>query len=325
MKRFYTGKMVQYIVILILTITLNFLLPRLMPGNPLVFLAGEDVGLMTAAEKELIMEVNGLNKPLIEQYVVYLGNLLTGDFGYSFQKKRPISEMIMNRLPWTLMLCGLNLILSTLIGVIVGALSAWKRGSKTDISLLTGFMFISAMPSFWVGMILVSVFAGQLNLFPIFGAETAWSQLSGTARLWDIMHHLVLPLTTLVLISVTSVYTTMRYSMINILSEDYIALAKAKGVKENMIIYKHALRNALLPVATLFMLNVGFMFGGATVVETVFAYPGIGRLMYEAVISRDYPVIQATFFFITLTVILANMVADLLYPFLDPRVVKNHE
>jgi peptide/nickel transport system permease protein len=157
MSRFYTGKIMQYLIILVLTITLNFLLPRLMPGNPLVYLAGEDVGLMSAAEKEHIMEANGLNKPLVEQYVSYLGNVLTGNFGFSYQKKLPISEMIMNRLPWTLMLCGFNLLLSTLIGVIVGALSAWKRGSKTDISLLTGFMFISAMPSFWVGMILVSM------------------------------------------------------------------------------------------------------------------------------------------------------------------------
>jgi peptide/nickel transport system permease protein len=117
----------------------------------------------------------------------------------------------------------------------------------------------------------------------------------------------------------------MRYSMISILGEDYIMLAKAKGVKEKMIIYKHAMRNALLPVATLFMLNIGFMFGGAAVIETVFAYPGIGRLMYEAVLSRDYPVIQACFFFITLTVIIANIIADFLYPFLDPRVVGNHE
>ncbi|MED4779385.1 ABC transporter permease [Brevibacillus choshinensis] len=324
MSRFLTRKVTQYVFVIFIMLTLNFLLPRLMPGSPLAYLAGEDVGLMSASEKEAILESHGLNKSLWEQYALYLKNIVTGDFGYSYQQKMPINEIIQERLPWTLLLTGLNLIISTVLGVLFGTISAWKRGSNRDISLLTGFMFLSAMPSFWLGMILVSIFSSQLGLFPIYGAETAWSNLKGLDRVLDIGHHLVLPLTTLVLISVTNVYMTMRYSMLNVLGEDYIMMARAKGVKEKMIKYRHAMRNALLPVATVFMLSLGFMFGGATVIETVFAYPGIGRLMFEAVLSRDYPVIQASFLIITLSVVIANFLADALYPILDPKVGRNN-
>jgi peptide/nickel transport system permease protein len=305
-------------------LTLNFLLPRLMPGNPLVFLAGEDVGFMSSAEKEAILEKHGLNDSIVEQYGTYLKNIFTGDFGFSYQQKRPIIELLKERLPWTMLLTGLGLVLSTIIGVLFGTISAWKRGTKTDANLLTMFMFLSAMPSFWVGMILVSVFAAQLGWLPVFGAESAWSNLKGMDRFIDIVKHLILPLTTLVLISVTSTFMIMRYSMLNVLGEDYIMMAKAKGVKEKVIKYKHAMRNALLPVATVFMLSLGFTLGGATVIETVFAYPGVGRLMFESVLSRDYPLIQATFLIITFSVVIANFLADLIYPLLDPKVGRHN-
>ncbi|KML42971.1 MULTISPECIES: ABC transporter permease [Bacillaceae] len=320
MGKFIANKLLQYLIVIFLMLTLNFLLPRLMPGNPLVFLAGEDVGFMSSAEKEAILDKHGLNDSLLEQYGTYIKNILTGDFGYSYQQKRQISELLMERLPWTMLLTGLGLVISTIIGVMFGAISAWRRGTKTDANLLTVFMFLSAMPSFWVGMILVSVFASQLGWLPVFGAESAWSNLSGIDRLIDIGEHLILPLTTLILISVTSTFMIMRYSMLNVLGEDYIMMAKAKGVKDKVIKYKHAMRNALLPVATVFMLSLGFTLGGATVIETVFAYPGVGRLMFESVLSRDYPLIQATFLIITFSVVIANFLADLIYPLLDPKV-----
>ncbi|HWO76005.1 MAG TPA: ABC transporter permease [Bacillus sp. (in: firmicutes)] len=324
MRKFVLGKLVQYAIVLFLMLTLNFLLPRLMPGSPLVYLAGEDVGFMSSAEKDAILNEHGLNDPIWSQYLTYVKNIFTGDFGFSYQQKQPISELLIDRLPWTLLLTGLGLILSTIIGVIFGAVSAWKRGTRTDANLLTAFMFLSSMPSFWIGMILVSIFSAQLGWFPVFGAESAWSNLSGWDRFLDIVRHLTLPLTTLVLISVTNTFMIMRYSMLNVLGEDYIMMAKAKGVKDRVIKYKHAMRNALLPVSTVFMLSLGFTFGGATVIETVFAYPGVGRLMYESVLSRDYPLIQATFLIITLGVVLANLLADLIYPLLDPKVGKNN-
>ncbi|WLD92021.1 ABC transporter permease [Alkalihalobacillus sp. AL-G] len=322
--KYITSKLIQYVLVIFLILTLNFLLPRLMPGNPLMYIAGEDVGFMSSAEKEAILDKYGLNDSITTQYLMYLKNTFTGDFGFSYQRKVPITDLIQDRLPWTLLLTGLNLILSTILGVIFGALSAWKRGTRTDVNLLTGFMFLSAMPSFWVGMILVSIFASTFSWFPVFGGETAWANYQSWDRVIDVVHHLTLPLVTLVLISITTTYMTMRYSMLNVLGEDYIMLAKAKGVKEKVIKYRHAMRNALLPVATVFMLSLGFMLGGATVIETVFAYPGVGRLMFEAVISRDYPLIQATFLIITFSVIIANFLADLIYPLLDPKVGKEN-
>jgi len=320
MLKFYGGKFLQYVIVIVLMLTLNFLLPRLMPGNPLVFLAGEDVGFMTSEEKNEILDKHGLNDSIPQQYISYIKNIVTGDFGYSYQQKRPIVDLLKERMPWTLLLAGLGLVISTIIGVMFGALSAWRRGTSIDANLLTMFMFLSAMPSFWIGMILVSIFSAQLGLFPVFGAESGWSNLTGMDRFFDILRHLALPLTTLVLISVTNTFMIMRYSMLNVLGEDYIMMAKAKGVRDRVIKYKHAMRNALLPVATVFMLSLGFMLGGATVIETVFAYPGVGRLMFESVVSRDYPLIQATFLIITFSVVIANLLADILYPLLDPKV-----
>lgn len=320
MLKFYGGKFLQYLIVIVLMLTLNFLLPRLMPGNPLVFLAGEDVGFMSSEEKKEILDKHGLNDSIPQQYFSYIKNIVTGDFGYSYQQKRPIADLLKERMPWTLLLAGLGLVISTIIGVMFGAISAWRRGTSVDANLLTLFMFLSAMPSFWIGMILVSIFSAQLGLFPVFGAESGWSNLTGMDRFFDILRHLALPLTTLVLISVTNTFMIMRYSMLNVLGEDYIMMAKAKGVRDRVIKYKHAMRNALLPVATVFMLSLGFMLGGATVIETVFAYPGVGRLMFESVVSRDYPLIQATFLIITFSVVIANLLADILYPLLDPKV-----
>ncbi|WP_432664537.1 ABC transporter permease [Wukongibacter baidiensis] len=321
MFKFYSAKMSQYLLLIVFTITLNFFLPRLMPGSPLRFLGGEDVILMTTEEKELILEKHGLDKPVHEQYFMYIRSLLKGDIGYSYQQKMPVMDIIKSRLPWTLILTGLNLIITTILGITLGTIAAWKRGSKQDIALINVFAFLKSMPSFWIGMILVSIFGAQLGVLPIYGAYTMWGNYTGLARIIDIAKHLVLPVTTLVFLSISSIFLTMRYSMIDVLGEDYIFMAKVKGLDEGTIKYKHAMRNALIPVVTIVMLNLGYMVGGATVVETVFSYPGIGRMMFEAVINRDYPVLQAGFLIITISVILANFIADMIYPLFDPKVV----
>lgn len=321
MFKFYTAKISQYILLIIFTLTLNFFLPRLMPGSPLRFLGGEDVILMTSEEKAAILEEHGLNQPLYVQYGKYIKSLIKGDIGYSYQQKMPVADIIKSRIKWTLLLTGVNIIITTILGVIFGTIAAWQRGSNKDIFLINFFAFLKSMPSFWVGMILVSIFAVRLGILPIYGAETIWANYTGMERVLDIIKHLILPVSTLVCLTITSIFLTMRYSMIDVLGEDYIFMAKAKGLDENTIKYKHAMRNALIPVVTVVMLNLGYMVGGATIIETVFAYPGIGRLMFEAVINRDYPVLQAVFLIITLSVILANLVADMIYPLVDPKVV----
>ncbi len=321
MLRFYTGKLVQYGILLFLAATLNFALPRLMPGDPLLYVVGEDVTLMSAAEKEAMRTEMGLNRPVIVQYLAYFGELLRGDLGYSYRENKPVTDVIARKLPWTLILAFLNILISTLIGATAGALAAWRRGSKLDIGMGTFFIFLRSMPSFWIGMILVAVFGATLKWLPVYGAYTMWSDFRGLAYVLDVLKHMVLPLTTMVILSVTAIFITMRYSMINTLGEDYITMAELKGIPQKRIKYRHAMRNALIPVVTVVMMNIGYMVGGATVVETVFAYPGTGRLLFEAVSNRDYPLIQGCFFVITLCVIVANIVADLLYPLLDPKVV----
>jgi peptide/nickel transport system permease protein len=318
--RFFAGKGAQYLLVLALTVALNFILPRMMPGSPLVFLAGEDVGFLTPEQRTQLYALYGLDQPQWKQFATYVGNLVQGELGYSFQRGRPISAMIGERLPWTLLLVGIALVLATLAGAALGAIAAWRRGSPIDLGTLGVAMFFESVPSFWLGMIFIAVFAARLGWLPIFGAGTAGVALDGWPLLVDRARHLVLPLATLTLITIPGTFLIMRYSMLSVLGERYITTARAKGVAERFVLRRHAVRNALLPVATVFMLNLGFIVGGATVVETVFSYPGIGRLLYEAVLNRDYPVIQGTFFIITISVIAANILCDLLYPVIDPRV-----
>jgi len=320
MLRFLAGKGVQYALVLLFAITLNFLLPRMMPGSPLVFLAGEDVSFLNAEQRAALVQSLGLDRPLWAQYGRYLGQLARGDLGHSFQKGRPIIEIIGERLPWTLLLVGVSLLVATLVGIGWGALAAWRRGTLLDLGSLGVSMFFESTPSFWLAMIFIALFAAGLRWFPIFGAVTPGAILDGWALVGNVAWHLVLPLATLTLITIPGMFLIMRYSMLTVLGEQYIATARAKGMEERRVLFRHAIRNALLPVATVFMLNVGFVVSGATVIETVFSYPGVGRLLYEAVLNRDYPVIQATFFIITISVIAANVVADLLYPLIDPRV-----
>lgn len=317
---FWTAKLGQYALVLLIILAINFFLPRAMPGNPLRFLAGEDVGFLPPETVQEILAKNGLDKPLPQQFLLYLKNLLRGDLGYSYQMKRPVLEVLWERLPWTLLLTGTSLVLSTLIGVLLGTLAAWYRGRRFDALSLTTFIFLDSTPSFWLGMILIAVFAVNLKLLPIFGAQTPWVTLTGWAYVVDVLKHLVLPVTTLTLTTISGTFLIMRYSMLQTLGEDYVTTARSKGLPERRVLYRHAMRNALLPVATVFMLNLGFVVSGATVVETVFSYPGLGRLLFEAVLNRDYPLLQGAFLLITLSVLAANVVADLLYPLLDPRV-----
>lgn len=320
MARLITAKVGQYGLVLLIALALNFLLPRFMGGDPLQFIVGEDIGRLTPEEREKIRVEYGLDLPLYSQFGNYLGDVVQGDLGWSISKKAPIGDVLKQRIPITLLLTGTALVLSTIIGVALGALAAWRRGRRSDLSILTMFMFLESMPAFWVGMLLVAIFAVNLRMLPIFGFETPYVRYEGMAKIGDIAKHLVLPVTTLTIVSVSAMFLTARYSMLTVLGEDYITVARAKGIHERLVLFRHALRNALLPVATLFMLRVGFVFSGAVVVETVFSYPGLGRLIFEAVVARDYPLLQAGFIIATFTVVVANVLVEFVYPLLDPRV-----
>ena len=319
MRRLNYQKIGQYLLVLVVAVSLNFMLPRMMPGNPLALIAGVDVGLLTPEQRAELIEEVGLNEPLISQYGDYWASIVQLDFGTSYRSGRPISEMIAERLPWTLMVTGAALVFSGVIGISLGAFSSWRRGGKADVSLLTGMIALQSLPSFWLGMLLISVFSVHFGVLPSYGAVTPASDLLGAAQFMDIARHAVLPILTLSVLSVPEAYLTMRYSMLEVLGEDFIRTARAKGASEARVLFGHVARNAIAPVVTFLAIRVAFSFGGSVIIETVFSYPGLGRLVFEAVSGRDYPVMQAAFLVFTAAVLIANLVADLLYPILDPR------
>jgi len=313
------GRVLQYLIVFGVAVTLNFLLPRFMPGNPLALIAGVDVGLLTPEQRQQIIASSGLDQPLIVQYFNYWGDLFRLDFGFSFRQSRPIIDMIAERLPWTLLITGASLAVSAVIGIVLGAASAWRRGRPSDVGTLSFMIALESLPSFWLGMLLVSIFAVQLGWLPSFGAITPAGRLEGMDAVLDVVSHAILPVVTLSVLSVPGIYLTMRYSMLSVLGEDFIRTARAKGASERRVLFRHVARNALAPVVTVLALRLGYAFGGTVVIETVFSYPGLGRLVFESVSGRDYPVMQATFLVFTVAVLLANLLADLLYPLLDPR------
>lgn len=320
MARFFTAKLGQYALVLLVALSLNFMLPRFMPGDPLQYIIGEDIGRLTPEERERVRVEQGLDRPLHEQFGAYIAALSRGDLGWSIGKKAPIGDILKDRLPPTLLLTGSALVLSTVIGVALGATAAWRRGSRSDLGIMSVFIFLESLPAFWVGMLLVAIFAVNLRVLPIYGFESPYVRYEGADRIKDIAVHLVLPLATLTIVSISAMFLTARYSMLSVLGEEYITVARSKGLRERWVLFRHALRNALLPIATLVMLRVGFIVSGAVVVETVFSYPGVGRMLFEAVLARDYPLLQAGFILATFTVVAANVLVDLIYPILDPRV-----
>jgi peptide/nickel transport system permease protein len=209
---------------------------------------------------------------------------------------------------------------ASVFGIVVGAIASWRRGTAIDTGSLVGAIVVDSLPSFWLGMMLIAIFAVELRWFPVYGAVTPWGPKSGWPYVVDIARHLVLPATTLTAVTLSGTFLVMRYAMLDVLGRDYIRTARSKGVPERRVLLKHAVRNALLPVSTVIFLNIGFLVGGATVIETVFSYPGIGTLLYQAVLNRDYPVLQGAFLILTVSVIAANMLSDAMYPLLDPRV-----
>jgi peptide/nickel transport system permease protein len=316
----YAGRIGQYALVLLAALTLNFFLPRAMPGSPMRFLAGEDVGMLAPAQRDEIRARYGLDRSLPAQYVTYLGNVARGEWGFSYQLGKPVSAAIIDRLPWTLLLVGSSLVVATVFGVVVGAIAAWRRGKGFDTATLTGAIVVDSLPTFWLGMLFIAVFAVELRWLPIFGAVTPWGPKTGWPYLVDVLRHLVLPATTLTLASLSGTFLVMRYAMLDALGQDYVRTARSKGMSERRVLLKHAARNALLPVSTVVFLNLGFLVGGATVIETVFSYPGVGTLLYQAVLNRDYPVLQGAFLMLTVSVIVANALSDAAYPWLDPRV-----
>jgi peptide/nickel transport system permease protein len=317
-KGYIVRRTVYAIITLFLTITINFFIFRVMPGDPVSIMVSRRV--LKPSVVEEVRAMFGLNLPLWQQYILYIRNLLIGYFGYSFHWKEPVINVIMERMPNTILLMGVSTILSVIIGIVLGVLAAWKRGTKVDVTILTSSLMFYSLPVFWIGMMLLMLFGYYLGIFPIAGTMSRPPPEGFFERILDLLHHMTLPTITLTLISYGEYTLLMRGTLLDVLTQDYIVTARAKGLSERRVLVKHAMRNALLPTVTAVAISLGFIVSGATLTETVFSWNGVGRLIYDAMMMRDYPVLQGAFLIISISVILANYVADIVYGMLDPRI-----
>lgn len=311
---------VSRVITFIVVISLIFFLARSTGTDPFERYLSEDPRIPLAQIQRLRAKF-GLDKPLHLQYLDFIKNTLRGEFGYSLYYKRPVFDKVMECLPWTLFLLSISIILSTIISFGVGVYFAWKRGTKTDILGTNFCMFIRSTPHFWLGMILLLVFAYYYPIFPLYGARTPGIHYANTFEyIKDVLYHATLPLATLLLRQVGMYVLYMRNSTVEVLGEDYMVTAKAKGVPAWSLMFHHAARNAMLPMVTITAMRFGFMVNGAILTETVFSYPGTGRLIYTAITNDDFFLLQGTFFIVSITVLIANLIADIICGWLDPRI-----
>jgi peptide/nickel transport system permease protein len=323
--RYALQKVVFYVVAFWAALTLNFFLPRWMPGNPVDIMLSKlaQRGPVTPETREAIELLLGTDSqlPLWDQYWQYMGQVLTGNLGVSVTFfPTPVSQVIGQTLPWTIGLIGISTILSFLLGVVLGQLAGWKRGSWLDNVIPVTTMFQS-VPYFWLALILVFLFGSVWQLFPINGGYDVWETAPGwdPAFIGSVIYHGTLPALTIVLSSIGGWMLGMRNMMVSTLSEDYIVTAEAKGLRPRRIMTTYAARNAVLPSIAGFAISLGFVVAGSIVTEAVFSYPGIGSALLQAVGSNDYALMQGIFLVITLSVLGANLLVDLLYSLIDPR------
>ena len=304
--------------------TLIFLMFRLMPGDPSTAYIDPN---FTGEQRQLVLQQFGLDKPLSEQYLIFLGNLARGEFGLSFRYRQPVLGLVLSVLPNTLLLTMTALFAAYAFGGVFGALLAWKRGSAFETAAIPVVLTTRATPDFWLGMLLLAVFAFGLGWLPSGGANVAGASYSSEwSRIFsgDFLRHLALPVLTLAIFLQGLPTLLMRSNMLEVMREEFVTMARMKGLSERSIMLRHAARNALLPLVTAFAITFGQLIGNNVVVETVFSWPGLGRMLVDAVANSDYPLAQGAFLVIAFVLVLMNFVADLVYGLLDPRVAHAH-
>ena len=313
------SRLAQGLALVLAVVVLNFVLVHAAPGDPVETIAGASGGMDEKLQAELRAKY-GLDQPLPVQLGIYLGKVVRGDLGYSYFFNLPVSDLILDRVPATLLLVLTSVLTAFLIGTTLGVLSSRKPNGwlsqLINVLSLVGF----AAPVFWMGMLLIILLASIFPVFPVSGMRGIESSGLGWADVVDVLHHLVLPALTLGLVYLAQYSRLSRAAMLDVLGADYIRTARAKGLPERLVLYKHALRNAVLPVVTILGLQFGNVLAGAIVVETVFNWPGLGRLAFESVLRRDYPTILGVLLFSSLVVIVMNQVTDLCYRLIDPRI-----
>lgn len=319
MLSFIAQRIVKGVVVLIAIIVLNFFLIRLAPGDPATVMAGE-AGASDKIFVEQLRQKFGLDKPLPEQLFVYVKGVLSLDLGFSFRQQAPVSQLIMERLPATLLLTLTAFAISLGLGIMFGVLAARFAGTFLDTAITVMALIFYAMPIFWIALIGILFFSVWMNWLPSFGYDTVGANLTGFRYALDVGAHLILPAATLGLFFMATYARMTRASMLEVKRLDFVKTARAKGLRDGVILRRHVLRNALLPVVTLAGVHSGTLVGGAVITETVFAWPGIGRLMYDALLQRDYNLLLGVFVVCAAMVLIFNLVTDLVYRLVDPRI-----
>jgi peptide/nickel transport system permease protein len=316
--RYFFEKLAGSIITLFFVLTFNFYLFRILPGNPFTLLFRGP-----AFTPEMVNELNkqfGLDQPVWVQYLIYLRNTAMGNLGISYQTRAPVLDVIIPSLINTLLLLAVASAISIVLGIVIGMVAAWKRGTDIDIVASATTLILYCMPTFWLGLILMYLGVIYLGL-PVSGMTSFKSSSGGIfAQVQDLARHMILPLLTLVLGLIGQYVLVMKGALLDVFTEDFMLAARAKGISERRLLWNHGFRNAMLPIITLIALNLGLSFGGAVQTESVFSWPGIGLVIYRAILARDYPVLQGCFLIIALAVVFANFIADMLYPLIDPRV-----
>lgn len=299
------------LVLLLLGISfLVFMSMHIAPGDPATIIAGPTA---TSSDLEAIRANMGLDRPVLVQYVDYLGGILHGDFGYSFQTSQSVTDAIITRFPNTIKLAGASMIVAIIIGIVAGIISAIKQNSWIDVTSTTFALGGVSIPNFWLGTMLILIFAVNLQWLPVGGLNAPIYTLEGIKQL-------ILPAITLGTASAALIARMTRSSMLEVIKSDYIRTAKAKGVKQRSVIWIHALRNAMIPVVTVIGINFGALLGGTIITEQVFAINGVGRLMIDAIAARDFPIVQGTVLLVAAIFVIVNLIVDIIYAFIDPRI-----
>jgi peptide/nickel transport system permease protein len=319
----YTIKRLLLSVPLILgIITATFFMSHLAPGDPMdMYLEPRRQSQMDPQVIELLRIKYGLDQPIHVQYVTWIKNFAQGDLGESFRYRRPVRDLLVEALPYTLQLTFLAIILDALVGISLGIISAVKQYTKLDKAVTVGSLVVYAIPSFWLALMLIMVFSVNLGWFPTSQTRSMnYDDLTAIGKLLDRMWHLALPVSIMGLAGAAGTARYMRSRLLEVLNEDYIMAARARGFRERTVIVKHALRNALIPIVTIYGMSLPFLLGGAAIIETIFAWPGMGRMTVSAVGGRDYPIIMATVTIAAILTVLGNLLADITYAAVDPRV-----
>lgn len=307
-------KVVRYLLAIFVIFTLNFIIPRTMPGDPVTNLLGENYIVSEASLAELRAEL-GLDKPLLHQYLDYWKNTLRFELGHSYNLHDRVSRIILSRMPWTLLLMGLAIILGAAAGIFLGGLSGWGEDTLKNRSSTLLFISVYSTPPFFLSLLGLYLFSFKLGIFPLKGFYE-------TGTFWDVVRHFTLPVVVMAVYLASRYYLIMRGSILQEKVKPYVLYARAKGLFGKEILYRHVFKNASLPIVTLVALDFGFVLSGALFVEIVFSMNGMGTLIYDALLTRDYPVLQGSFLVITIVVVAANFITDMLYPVIDPRVRK---